>query len=332
MRCSALGIFAARLVSLQKLFLIAEIAGLDEIHDAPQIEQAVFQRRAGERDFIFAFQLLHRLRDLRAGIFDELRLVQNHRAERKFLQLLQIAPEQRVIRHDQIVLRNLFAQIVPRRAAFEHEHFQVRREFFRFAPPVVQNGRGTNHERRLVIFFVLLLQPREPRQSLQRFSETHVVGENSAEFDSDKMREKIEAVFLIRTQFRLQHFRQFDARNAFEFGNALAQFLRLGRFRKTRKFVIVQMRDIFEADFLRHGDQTFHAHVGHRLVRALHGGGVEFDPAGIRQFHKTSRRAREPFQIRLAQFQAFLLPFGGHGKPVNAAAFDDQFRLELCAA
>ena len=59
------------------------------------------------------------------------------------------------------------------------------------------------------------------------------------------------------------------------------------------------MRDIFQADALWHGDQTIHAHVGHRLVRTLHGVGVEFDPAGIRQFHKTSGRGRKSFQIRL---------------------------------
>ena len=75
---------------------------------------------------VLALQLLHRLRDLRAGILDELRLVQNHGAEGELLQLLQVAPEQRVIGDDQIVLRNLFAQIVPGRAAFQHEHLQVR--------------------------------------------------------------------------------------------------------------------------------------------------------------------------------------------------------------
>ena len=88
------------------------------------------------------------------------------------------------------------------------------------------------------------------------------------------------------------------------------------------------MRDIFQTDALRHGDETVHAHFGHRLVRALHGGGVEFDPAGIRQFHKTSGRAREPFEVGLGKFQAFLLPFGGNGQPVNAAALDDQLGLE----
>ena len=141
-----LRIFTARFIGFQKLFLVAEIAGLDKIHDAPQVQQPVFQRRAGERDAVLGLELLDGLRDLRAGIFDELRLVENHRAERKFIQLFQIAPQQRVIRDDDVILRNLFAQVVPRRAAFQHQHLQIRRELFRLAPPVVQHGRRADHQ------------------------------------------------------------------------------------------------------------------------------------------------------------------------------------------
>jgi len=50
------------------LFLIAEVAGLDEIHDAPQIQQPVFERCAGEGQAVFGLELLDRLRDLRARI------------------------------------------------------------------------------------------------------------------------------------------------------------------------------------------------------------------------------------------------------------------------
>ena len=89
------------------------------------------------------------------------------------------------------------------------------------------------------------------------------------------------------------------------------------------------MRDVFHADFLRHGDEAVHAHVGHRLVRALHGVDIEFHPAGIRQLDETAGGGGEPFQVRLAEFETFGLPFGGNGQPVNAAALDDEPRLEL---
>ena len=311
------------------MFLVAEIAGLDEIHDAPQIQQPVFQRRAGERQAVLGLELLDRLRDLRAGILDELRLVQNHRAEREFLQLLQIAPEQRVIRHDHVVLRNLLAQIVPRRAAFQHEHLQVRREPLRLAPPVVQHGRRADDERRLGIFRVALLEPRQPGERLQRFAEAHVVGQDAAELDLREVAEKIEAVLLIRAQIGLQTLGQFHGGNALEIPDALAQRLRLRRIGKTRQLALVQMRDVFQADLLRHGDEAVHAHFGHRLVRALHGGGVEFHPAGVRQLDEAAGRGGEPFKVRLGKFEPFGLPFGGDGQPVNAAALDDQPRLEL---
>ena len=44
------GILTLRLVSLVKVGLRAEVAGLHEINDAPKIEQPVFERRAGERE------------------------------------------------------------------------------------------------------------------------------------------------------------------------------------------------------------------------------------------------------------------------------------------
>ena len=179
-----LGVFAAAARrSRVKCSCVAEITRLDEIHDAPQIEQPIFQRRAGQRQALLGLQLLDRLRDLRAGVFDELRFVENHRAEREFLQLFQVAPQQRVIGDDEIVLRNLFAQVMPRRAAFQHQHFQMRREPFGFAPPVVQHGRRANDQRRLGILGVLLLQPRQPGKRLQRFAQAHVVGQNAAQLD-----------------------------------------------------------------------------------------------------------------------------------------------------
>src|ERR1035441_2398286 len=46
-------------------------------------EQAVLRRRASQRQTVLGLQLLHRLGDLRPGVLDELRLVQDSGAERK---------------------------------------------------------------------------------------------------------------------------------------------------------------------------------------------------------------------------------------------------------
>ena len=185
------------------MLLVAQIARLDEIHDAPQVEQAVFERRAGEGQAMVGFQLFDRLRDLRARVLDELGFVENHGPEGEFLEFLQVAPQQGVIGDDQVVLRNLFAQIVARGAAFEHQHLQPGREAVGFAPPVVQHGRGADDERGFRVFAVSLLEPRQPGEGLERFAQTHVVGEDAAEADLGEMAQKIEAVLLVRPQFGL---------------------------------------------------------------------------------------------------------------------------------
>ena len=130
---------AARFVGFVEIVLRTEIAGLDEIHDTPEIEQPVFQRRAREGETLIGSKLFHRLRHLRGRVLDELRLVEDDGAELEFLQRFKIAAEQGVVGDDQVVLRNLLPQIVPRRSAFQHEASQARREPVRFTTPVMQH-------------------------------------------------------------------------------------------------------------------------------------------------------------------------------------------------
>ena len=56
----------------------AEQAGVAEAHDRPQFGQAVFDRRAGEREAEVRVQLEHRLRALGGGVLDGLGLVGDH--------------------------------------------------------------------------------------------------------------------------------------------------------------------------------------------------------------------------------------------------------------
>src|SRR6185503_18548933 len=94
-----------------EMFLRAEITGLNEIDDAPKIEQPILQRRASQSQPLIRIELLHRLRDLRRRILDELRFIEHHSAEREFLQRLEVTAQQSVIRDNDVVLRNLFSQI-----------------------------------------------------------------------------------------------------------------------------------------------------------------------------------------------------------------------------
>ena len=99
-----------------------------------------------------------------------------------------------------------------------------------------------------------------------------------------------------------------------------------GRIAETLQAGFVQMRGLFQAQPLRHRDQAIHAEVGEGFVRVLHGAGVQFQPAGVGQFDEPAGGGLQPLQIRRRQFDAFRLPLGGNGKPIDAAALDDQTR------
>jgi hypothetical protein len=75
MRCSSPRFRRAARIS-RGTFAGAQIARLDEIDDAPEVQQPVLQRRAGQGQMLVGLQLFDRLGDLRVGILDELGLVQ----------------------------------------------------------------------------------------------------------------------------------------------------------------------------------------------------------------------------------------------------------------
>jgi hypothetical protein len=62
------------------------------------------------------------------------------------LEGLEVAAEQGVIGDDDVVLGDLFAEIMPGGAAFQDEHFEVRGETIGFAPPVVEDGGGADDQ------------------------------------------------------------------------------------------------------------------------------------------------------------------------------------------
>ena len=198
------GVLAARLVGLGELLLVAEVAGLDEIDDAPQVEQAVLQRRAGQRQAVLGLQLLDRLRHLRAGVLDELRLVQNHRAEGELLQLLQVAPQQGVVGDDDIVLRESACAGCAARRRFPApapsgagvKRLASRRQLCSTeAGQITSDGFGSLPCRSL--------SHASQASVCKRLAQAHVVGQDAAQPDAGQVAEEIEAVLLIRPHLRL---------------------------------------------------------------------------------------------------------------------------------
>jgi hypothetical protein len=123
------GVFARRLVGLVEVDLRAEVVRLDEVDDAPEVEQAVFQRGAGEGEAVLGLELLDALGDLGARVLDELRLVQDERLELELLEFLEVAAQQGVVGDDDVEVGDLLAQVVAEIAAFQHEHAHGRVNF-----------------------------------------------------------------------------------------------------------------------------------------------------------------------------------------------------------
>ena len=86
------------------------------------------------------------------------------------------------------------------------------------------------------------------------------------------------------------------------------------------------MRGLRQAEALGYGNQSVHAQVGHGFVGGLNRRGVQFQPAGVGEFDEAAGGGLEALQIGGGQFESFGFPFRGNGKPINAAAFDDETR------
>src|SRR5690606_18043994 len=113
-------------------------------------------------------------------------------------------------------------------SALEDEDAHGGREFLGLAAPVVQDGGGADDECGLGTLAVLRLEPEEPREGLQGFAETHVVGEDATQLHVVEVAEEIEAVLLIWPQFGLDSPGKVHLGNALEVGEALAQGAGLG--------------------------------------------------------------------------------------------------------
>jgi len=111
------------------------------------------------------------------------------------------------------------------------------------------------------------------------------------------MAKKIETGLLIRAQFGFDRIRQRGVVDSVEIRDPLAQ-LRSLLVAETLQRGVVELRGVEHRDFLRRRAEAVETKVGHRFVRGLHGGGVQLNPAGIRQFHKSSRGRLQTVQIR----------------------------------
>jgi hypothetical protein len=322
-------VIPAGFVILAEVVLFAEIGRLDEINDAPEVEESVFERSASESETLSGAKLFDGEGDLGAGIFNELGFVQNNGLEGEFLQGGEVAAEQGVIGDDDIVLGNLFAEVMPGGAAFEHENFEMRGEAIGFAPPIVKDGSGADHEDRLGMAGILLPQPGEPGEGLQCFAEPHVISQNAAHFQLGEMAEEIESFLLVGAEFSLNGRGELGGGNAVEIGEPTAKFLGVRLVAETVQGMFGELGRLSDIDALSHRGEIFQTEVGHGFVSASNGIEVEFHPAAVRQFHEPAGGGLELGEVGRGEFKTFSFPLSGDGEPIDSAALNDEFGTKL---
>src|ERR1051325_9929108 len=122
------------------------------------------------------------------------------------------------------------------------------RKLFSFAPPIVQHGGRANNESRFRIGRILVAQPGEPGQRLQRFSKAHVIGQDAAEARARKMAEEVKSFLLVWAQIRLDGRRQIDRWDAFKIRQLLLERLQLRAVSEALQLIVIEMRGLVEAD------------------------------------------------------------------------------------
>ena len=123
-------------------------AGIQEFEQAPQVVEAVLDRRAAQRDPVLSAQHARGLRAGGVGVLDGLRFVENHVVEVHVGERHGIAAQGAVRDEHQVVLRDLVHPAGAIRTR-EIEHPQPRREAGRLLLPVEEHRTWHDHERRL---------------------------------------------------------------------------------------------------------------------------------------------------------------------------------------
>ena len=192
----------------------AEEAGIEKLHERPEIADVIFHGCAGEGDAIIGRDGAGRAGLFRLGVLDVLGLVENNAGPRYFLEQLKIAVQQGVTRQHQGMFAGLFAEgpaLLPIQAVVDH-HGQIGREPLGFLLPVADDGHGANEQRRASGSFAiargltpparLTIGPVAPDegQGLHGFAEPHVVGETGAKAPAAQEAEPGIAALLIGPQ------------------------------------------------------------------------------------------------------------------------------------
>ena len=195
----------------------------------------------------------------------------------------EVAAKEGVVGDDQVVLRDPLAKVVPRGAALQDEHAEVRDEPVGLAPPVVEHGGGANHQARRGIVRGGGVDHGEPSEGLKGLAQAHVVREHAPKAELREVAEEVESLLLVGPQIGRNGRGQRRLGDAAELGQTLAEGAELAGVAELGQGLLPEVAGVDQFDGLRDGAQGLQTEVSHGLVGSLDGGDVQFHPSRCRE-------------------------------------------------
>src|SRR5450759_2520666 len=192
----------------------AEKARVEEIEDRLQLGEAVLDGCAGEGRAPVRAERARRARLCGGWVLHVLRLVERQVLPRDARQERTVPVRERIRRDEEV---HLFEQVLERFSArptraVVHDDAQPRGEALCLAHPVLRHGGRTDEKRRADAFSGLA-RGQERGEKLDRFAETHVVGEAGAKTAREQEAQPPDAAHLIGTQRAREAVRSGEARD-----------------------------------------------------------------------------------------------------------------------
>ena len=178
---------------------------VQDLHDGPEVGQAILERSAGERKADGRPEPAYRPRLLGSRILQVLRLVHDEAAPLHVAQLIEVAVGDPEGTHHEVALLKRPRQVGAARPSRALADVEAQRgcEALGFLPPVGDDGVGTHEKPRPPQPARLLLSQQEG-QGLTGLSQSHVVRETAAEAVVRQEAQPAIADTLVRPELRLQ--------------------------------------------------------------------------------------------------------------------------------
>ena len=202
-------------VALAEEGFIPQHPGVEEVHQGPELADAVLHRRAGEGDaeaalLAGAAEVAGGLALLGGGILDRLGLIDHHPLPVDRFEQLAVALEQAIAGEHQVDTVEGLPQGRLRggaAGAVVLPHPQLRREARRLPFPVGEH-RGGGHQQHGPPQFLLRLEVLQEGQQLDRLAQAHVVGQTGALVEAVQEGQPAQAPLLIGPQLAREALRR----------------------------------------------------------------------------------------------------------------------------